>query len=171
MDHPTCSVEGCPKPGRSKAPGVMCKMHYHRWYRHRDLDRTAKATTVTASLGRRYRTVPAKGHPVAMANGRAYEHRFVLYERIGPGPHECHWCGTEVRWAPKGDPPFELQPDHLNNDGADNRPENLAPSCRSCNITRGLQRRSDALREAGWWSGSDTVARLSRGGRVERVAA
>lgn len=146
----------------------MCKMHYHRWYRHRDVDRSAHETDVTVSLGRHYRVVAAKGHPLAMANGRAYEHRVVLYDKIGPGPHECHWCGARVEWVGKCEP-FELQPDHLNNDGGDNRPENLVPCCRACNTTRGGQRRAEALRGAGWWAGNDTVAHLAAGGRRPKI--
>lgn len=166
----TCTLDGCDKPSRNLGSPAMCKMHYHRWYRHRDTERSAFTTNVTASLGRRYRTVAAKGHPLAMANGRAYEHRVVLYDKIGAGPHACHWCGTEVEWVGKGQPK-ELQPDHLNDDGGDNRPENLVPSCRSCNTARGCQRRADALRAAGWWAGNDTIAALVNGGRRPRVDA
>lgn len=143
-------------------------MHYHRWYRHGSVDKVATRTEVTASLGRRYRFRYAPGHPLAGKNGKVYEHRFVLFEEIGPGPHSCHWCGTEVDWLPKGDP-RELQPDHLNNDGADNRIENLVPACRGCNTARGTQRRHDALREAGWWSNHDTIAELKSGGRCKRI--
>lgn len=160
----TCSVEGCEKPARS-GKAEWCKMHYHRWYRHGSTDAKSTTSGVTASQGRKYRTVSAKGHPVAMRNGRAYEHRVVLYDTIGKGPHCCHWCGTSIDW--KG----ELQPDHLNGATDDNRPENLVPSCRRCNVTRGCQARADALRAAGFWSHHDTIARLSRGGRAARVKA
>lgn len=105
-----------------------------------------------------------------MANGRAYEHRVVLYDAIGPGPHECHWCGTRIDWLVKGDP-ANLLPDHLNGDGSDNRIDNLVPSCMPCNSARGSQARSDALRDAGWWSNNDTVAQLRSGGRRTRIEA
>lgn len=164
MTQPTCTLANCNKPSRNTHSPALCKMHYHRQYRHGGVEKVAHLSGVTASLGRRYRTVPAKGHPVAMANGQAYEHRVVLYNTIGPGIHACHWCGTEIEWASKG-APRELQPDHLNNDGADNRPENLVPACRACNTARGGQRRSDALRAAGWWSQNDTVAALVVGRR------
>jgi 5-methylcytosine-specific restriction endonuclease McrA len=143
-------------------------MHYHRWYRHGDVNKTARESSITASLGRRYRTVAAKGHPMAMKNGRAYEHRKVLFDDIGHGIHHCHWCGTEVEWTTKGDP-RELHPDHLNGDGSDNRLENLVPACRRCNAARGSQARHDALRDAGWWSGNDTIAHLKGGGRAPRI--
>lgn len=165
MANPTCTAPGCEKPARSMSAD-LCPMHYHRMYRHGSLDRTADGVSVR--VPRRYRTVAAQGHPLAGANGRAYEHRVVLYDLIGPGPHECHWCGVEINWLPKGQP-GELQPDHLNNDGGDNRPENLVPSCRRCNTTRAIQRRSDILRERGWWSVNDTIAGLRRGGRADRI--
>lgn len=167
MTNPTCTVPGCGKPARS-SEADWCPMHYHRMYRHGSLDKTAVGVRVGAP--RRYRTIAAKGHPLAHANGRAYEHRVVLYDLIGPGVHECHWCGDPVEWLPKGTP-GELQPDHLNNDGGDNRPENLVPSCRSCNAGRAVQRRSDILRERGWWSGNDTVANLKTRQRLPRIEA
>jgi hypothetical protein len=166
MADRTCVIEGCDKPRRS-AGADWCKMHYHRWYRHGSTDKVATASPITASLGRRYRTIGAKGHPMAMANGRAYEHRVVLYDAIGPGPHACHWCSAEVDWLTKGDP-ANLLPDHVNGDGADNRIANLVPSCMTCNTARGSQARHDALRAAGWWSNNDTIAGLA-GGRRQRV--
>jgi len=164
----TCTLADCDKPSRNTHSAALCKMHYHRQYRHGSVDRTAQEADVTVSLGRRYRRVRAKDHPLADACGNAYEHRVVLYDEIGAGPHSCHWCGGDIDWLPKGDPRC-LQVDHLNNDGGDNRPENLVPACGNCNTARGSQRRSDALREAGWWSGRDTVAFLN-GGRRARVA-
>lgn len=143
-------------------------MHYHRWYRHGDVNKVAHKSGITASLGRRYTSTYAPDHPLASAHGKVYTHRLVLFDAIGPGPHACHWCETEVDWLPKGDP-RSLQPDHLNGDGSDNRIANLVPSCPSCNTTRGSQARSDALRAAGFWSGNDTVANCKSQGRAPRV--
>lgn len=167
--NPTCTVPGCEKPARS-AKAEWCKMHYHRWYRHGSTDKVSHRSGVTASNGRRYRRMVAKGHPMANTNGTAYTHRVVLYDEIGPGVHECHWCQAQVEWLPKGEP-NSLVVDHVNGWGDDNRPENLVPSCISCNTTRAGQARSDALRSAGWWSNNDTVAGLKRGGRRERIDA
>lgn len=168
MSHRTCDVQGCEKPSRT-AGSKWCAMHYHRWYRHGDTSRVATEADISVSLGRRYRRVRIPGHPLTDKSGRVWEHRAVLYNKIGIGPHECHWCGALVDWLPRADP-AALQVDHLNNDGGDNRPENLVASCRNCNSGRGAQRRADVLREHGWWSQNDTIAELKAGGRKPRVA-
>jgi len=163
-----CTVVGCDKPSRSNAPS-MCPMHYHRWYRHGSTDRVSSASGLTASHGRRYRYISAAGHPLAGKSGRVYEHRKVLYDTIGPGQHPCHWCSATVEWLPKGQP-GALVVDHVNGYGDDNRPENLVPTCYSCNTTRALQARSKVLRQAGWWSHNDTIASLKQGGRRAPIA-
>ena len=68
-------------------------------------------------------------------------HRRVLFEKIGPGPHPCHWCGERVDWW------TGLHVDHLNGDHLDNRPENIVPSCLLCNrIGARLGKRRRSLR-------------------------
>jgi hypothetical protein len=169
MERRVCSVDGCEKPARSLS-AEWCKMHYHRWYRHGDPHRVATDTLVTASHGRRYRSVYLPRHPLAGRGGKVYAHRAALYDKIGCGPHPCHWCAELVDWHPRGHPD-ELHSDHLNGVGDDNRPENLVPSCRGCNVTRALQARSEALRAAGWWSHNDTVAALRATGRRAAITA
>lgn len=166
MTDATCTIDGCDKPLRSTG-AALCAMHYHRVYRHGSPDKTARHEQ-GVSLGRRYRRVSAPGHPLVNKNGSVYVHRKVLYDEIGPGPHPCHWCRTPVDWVAKGQPDC-LVVDHLNHDGADNRFENLVPSCYGCNTARSLQRRSDALRERGFWSEHDTIAALANGGRRPRI--
>lgn len=75
----------------------------------------------------------APEHPLAGPKELA-EHRKVLYEAIGGGSHECHWgCGRTLGWGGiQG-----IIPDHLDGNTLDNRPENLVPSCTSCNMRRG----------------------------------
>jgi HNH endonuclease len=89
----------------------------------------------------RYRTVKAVGHPLAQADGKAYAHRVVLYGKIGPGVHACHWCGREVEWSAAGI--RRLVADHLDEDRWHNAPENLVPACRRCNSER--SKRADFL--------------------------
>lgn len=85
---------------------------------------------------RRIRYMP--GHPLAAANGQISEARLVLYEKIGPGPHKCHWCPAVIDWAisRKGNQDGAIMADHLDNDFHNDAPENLVPACSKCNIGR-----------------------------------
>lgn len=168
MDEPTCTVPDCSKPLRNKT-ATLCGMHYHRQYRHGSVDMVATTAGITASYGRRYRTIYVPGHPIADKGGKTYEHRFVLYEKIGAGPHPCHWCSVPLEWVAKGEPNC-LTVDHLDNRGDNNDPSNLVPSCQPCNGARGSARRRQALLEAGWWSENDTVARLRNPAQQRRAA-
>ena len=94
-----------------------------------------------------YRSVSVPiDHPLAQDSGngygKAYEHRLVLFNKIGPNIHECHWCGKTVQWA-KNCKSDSLVVDHLDSNEWNNTPENLVPSCRRCNIQRSI--RSDFL--------------------------
>ena len=71
-------------------------------------------------------------HPLASEGGGLAEHRKVLYDKIGPGTHPCHWCDVELEWGGHEG----INTDHVNWDKQDNRPENLVPSCRVCNGSR-----------------------------------
>ncbi len=83
----------------------------------------------------KYMTEKRPGHPVAHADGRVRVHRAVLYDKIGPGPHPCHWCGLSVDWY--GDP--ELHADHLDANTWNNDPANLVASCPPCNSARTMR--------------------------------
>lgn len=84
-----------------------------------------------------YRTIYDANHPLVTARGSVSEHRMVLYEKIGSGSHQCHWCSKIISWMPgNANRPGSLIADHLSGDKGDNRPENLVPSCHGCNIHR-----------------------------------
>lgn len=87
-----------------------------------------------------YVTLMIKGHPLATERGRVCEHRVVLYEKLGPGSHPCHWCGATLTWM--GMIPTRtkgyLCTDHLDSDKHNNSPGNLVPSCLPCNTRRGF---------------------------------
>ena len=91
-----------------------------------------KHATVT-----KYRTVSVPGHPLAQADGKAYKHRVVLYEKIGDGNHDCHWCAKKIGWFAERDE--KIVSDHLDGDKWNNSPENIVASCWSCNLFRGYE--------------------------------
>lgn len=107
----------------------------------------------------------ARGHPLTTRGGpRLLEHRRVLYDKLGPGPHSCHWCGAEVHWTSGRGPRTgnELVVDHIDRDNGNNAPENLVPACNACNATRTKNRRASRRvlraelwrkeeRGASWW--------------------
>lgn len=77
-------------------------------------------------------------HPLADKWGRVLESRWIVYELIGPGPHECHWCGVEVNWVvgKRGAAEGALVVDHVDGDSSNNAASNLVPSCQPCNVWR-----------------------------------
>jgi len=78
-------------------------------------------------------------HPLADSRGIVYVHRMVLFDKIGPGWHPCHWCGAIVTWR-KGLAPDTLTADHVDFDPSNNDPANLVPSCNLCNSQRRVTR-------------------------------
>ncbi len=108
----------------------------------------------------------ARDHPIAPPSGIVAVARLALYEKIGPGPHPCNWCGEPVDWI-LGLVPGCLVADHLNWDRNDDRPENLVPSCRTCNAHRAQKGNRPLLRDGDitmLWGGRPTRA-------VERACA
>lgn len=97
-----CTISECEKP--TKARG-WCAAHYHQWQKHGDpLVIVNDGRSLVTAQG--YRRVYCPGHPTAMADGYALEHRKVWHDTNGPIPpgHEIH---------------------HVNHQRLDNRPENL----------------------------------------------
>lgn len=88
-------------------------------------------------------------HPLATSGHVVLGHRKVLFEKIGQGPHPCHWndrygCGqVALSWGGLGGD--SLCVDHLDNNPLNNDPANLVPCCTGCNVTRGRQSLPDAV--------------------------
>lgn len=85
------------------------------------------------SYPKRYRP----DHPLAPPSGTIAVHRIILYDKIGPGTHQCRWCGKPLEWETgtktKGN---ALLVDHIDGDRMNLAPDNLVPACNSCNTTR-----------------------------------
>lgn len=129
--RPVCSALGCDEPA-IRVNASLCEKHYYRFRRSGTFALKERSGRKMQSGGYVLLSIP--GHPLAK-QGWAYEHRVVLYDAIGPWPHPCHWCGRLLDWLAVGLP--RLIVDHLNGQKADNRRENLVPSCHGCNVTRG----------------------------------
>ena len=84
---------------------------------------------------------PGDGSRHGHRNANVLLSRAVLYDKIGPGKHPCHWCGRIVEWmvgGHRGVKPGQLVADHLDKNPENNSPDNLVPSCQSCNVKRGM---------------------------------
>lgn len=90
-------------------------------------------------MSKRHNYVMTKrpGHPLAPPGGQLPLHRVLLYDAIGPGPHACHQCSTEVNWSSRRTAKGCLVVDHLDGDPTNNDLANLAPACHPCNTSRG----------------------------------
>jgi hypothetical protein len=84
-----------------------------------------------------YRQVRNPTHPLLTSRNAAssiYVHRFILYEKLGPGTHPCHWCGKLLTWGGRGS--TSIQTDHVDGVKAHNVPANLVAACKRCNNLR-----------------------------------
>ena len=88
-----------------------------------------------------------RDHPLAKIAGQCtvHQHRITLFEKIGGGKQQCHWCRRDLWWKDRAEDSVEV--DHLNFDTHDNRPENLLPACMSCNRSRN-KRKDEKIKEA-----------------------
>lgn len=138
--HTTCTIEGCCKPVRSgRSP--YCEVHYYRHRRNGTFDIVRSAEPVL-DHSNGYKILHSPGHPLctpAMKH-HVYEHRAVYHAEHGDGPFNCHHCGAPVTWD-------DMHVDHLNDVRDDNRIENLAASCPTCNQWRGKEKMKATMRE------------------------
>ena len=94
----------------------------------------------------RYEETYAPAHPLAAKSGLVFSHRIVLYAKLGPGSHPCHWCERILEWG------VDLHTDHLDDDHYNHDPEMLVATCRTCNIARANGKLEGRLRKiVGRW--------------------
>lgn len=132
--QPLCVIEGCSNP-RGYTSGV-CNTHYYRLKRTGTLEQRKRSHRSLTSVG--YVLVYDKSHPLTRSQGWVAEHRKVLFDAIGAGPHACHWCGCLVDWKVGRCVKGSLVPDHLDGIKSNNAIVNLVPACNPCNGLRGL---------------------------------
>lgn len=127
---PRCTVPGCNNYAK-RSKDTYCEKHYGRLRRNGNLKGPEpRLELVKHQSG--YMLKHAPDHPLAQKYGFVPEHRLVMYEKLGDQDHfNCHWCDAVLNgWD-------DVVIDHLNEDKADNNPDNLVISCNTCNRIRG----------------------------------
>lgn len=135
-----CRMAECETCGLSFEPkiqtsGRFCSQECF-WARGPDGPRKASVK------GHRQRTM--RDHPLAPPSGIVTVGRIVLYDKIGPGPHPCHWCRRLVNWS-RGITRDCIVVDHLDWNHDNDNPDNLVPSCNNCNTRRAAPGRQGAI--------------------------
>lgn len=124
-----CMIDGCTKPRRRSKAGV-CEMHYIRFYRTGTYELKDKGRKPRLTNPAGYQKLHKPGHPLANADEYVYEHRYVMYEKLGDGISECSICGSPISWG-------TCHIDHIDENVANNDISNLRATCRGCNTMRG----------------------------------
>lgn len=122
-----CLFENCTNTDL-KAKG-LCHRHYIIYWKYGRTHHVLQPKG-SESNSHGYRVVTRKDHILSPPSGRVGVHRIVLFDRIGFGPHKCHWCSEALSWG------SSLVVDHLDFNRANNDPNNLVPSCNACNVRR-----------------------------------
>ena len=125
-----CRIDDCNRDSMYKKK-QLCQMHYFRIMRNgvSDIVNTRKYRQ-TQSTG--YQLLDEPNHPMAQAGGYVYEHRLVLFNKLGYSITSCDLCGNVWSW----DDLYKSHVDHIDEDRTNNDISNLRPLCNSCNTRR-----------------------------------
>lgn len=125
--YPICSVDGCNNPANRVKYG-LCESCYYRLRRNGTTYKRLPAYKHNSTGG--YIKIYCPEHILSDSSGYIYEHRKIVYDSIGKGPHNCFWCEIKLEWQ-------DIVIDHLNENKQDNNINNLVVSCNKCNRARG----------------------------------
>lgn len=104
-----------------------------------DIPEGAKLVKNTTKNRSYLRIENCPNHPLSTFKGTIPYHRYVLYESLGKSDGaKCHWCGYLLPWKTSlmHASVHVINADHLDNDPANNDPDNLVPACHWCNANR-----------------------------------
>lgn len=107
-------------------------MHYFRFMRNGTYDIVRKRGRVRYQDPSGYWKLYMPDHPLADSTGYVWEHRKVVYDRIGDVVPPCELCGKALTWK-------IAHVDHIDEVKWNNDPENLRPLCGPCNTSRGTR--------------------------------
>ena len=155
MDIHTCETCGKRfKPRQRTKPNRYCSLPCY----HQAMRGVHKVEKPDGRMRRVY------DHPLAPPSGIVAIARLNLYEKIGPGKHPCHWCGTELEWVAGAGPiSGAIMADHLNYDRTDDSIDNLVPACTQCNAHRTKKGDRRLVRD------DELYVTVSRGARTRAV--
>ena len=134
-----CCVSDCGRDAMYKKKR-LCQKHYFRLMRNGKTDPLKPEEFKNYKKGHvcgrtqnaaGYQMIKDRGHPLAMANGYVYEHRFVIYSVYGESLPDCI-CGKKLTWS-------NVHIDHKDENVKNNKKDNLRPLCNWCNVSRGYK--------------------------------
>lgn len=127
---PICAVDGCLRKATRTGFG-LCETHYYRLRRTGSTVKAPWAFRHMCITG--YVKVKVVGHPMMTGSGWQYEHRVIAYDANAGLCPPCFWCSSPLAWS-------ETHIDHLDENKSNNKRENLAVTCVSCNRARGAMK-------------------------------
>lgn len=140
-----CKVDGCDNEA-NRISSRLCEKHYMRVRRHGSTDKKSNVKPGKLEhVGGGYLLLYMPDHPLARGcSPRVYEHRVIYYDHHGEGPFKCYHCGATQTWE-------TMHVDHLDDNPKNNRIDNLACSCPTCNQSRGRAKMTKTAQENSEW--------------------